>query len=285
MAVIVNLSTILTLRPDSTSIDKFAKICDSYAHGCLSGLRHASSFFKNPVHQVNYAWVKLQYRLKFNELIKPYEQGLITTPQFLQNLKSIFNFLDDVEELNAEDKQMLKEQANLFSTDPKLALLETAWTETIGIEEEHAARFPGLIEKNKDEPIYLISNTNELYVRKIIALLKQQNPSIKFFDPIDLSVKAESDTTPIEIAKNVFLCLSYRYGKFKTEDQHPPTTMSLMKHLVTQQLRLPLEQVEVISQFPGDLAEASALQISDWNIHTDTDYFASISPRQSMAAQ
>ena len=108
---------------------------------------------------------------------------------------------------------------------------------------------------------------------KILRLLRERNPGIAFITPLDLSVRESKD--PIEIAPNIFLCLSYRYQLFKTViDNHaanPHSTMSLLDHLVKKQLSgVAASDIRVVSQFSGDLAEATKLGIPADNVfHAD----------------
>ncbi len=204
-------------------------------------------------------------------LIQPYKLGAINTEQFLQNLLQIFPFLHDVE---AEQATMIElNGGESYSHEFSLSLLENAWNEIIDLDETRVSRFPKLIAQSQEEPIYLISNTNELNVLKILRLLKNQNPDIRFNTSIDLSVKESKE--PIEIAPNIFLCLSYRYQLFKTvienHDVNPHSTMSLLNHLVKEQLSdVATSDIRVVSQFSDDLVEAARMGIpADNAFHAD----------------
>lgn len=266
MALIVNLSSIHTLHPINTSVNAFAELCTRFSSGCISS---CPSFFQS---WSNYAWVMYQYTMNDKQLIQPYRLGLISTLQFLQNLLALFPFLATLK--HDEERLMLLNGGQSYSNNYALALLEDAWNTSIALEETHTLRFPKLVEQAKSEPVYLISNTNELNVRKIIRLLQKQNPTVIFHDPIDLSV--QDSKKPIEIAPNIFLCLSYRYQLFKTltesNSQNPHSTMSLLNHLIKNQLAA--EKISVVSQFEGDLREAVNLGIASHNTMTATHYFA-----------
>jgi hypothetical protein len=252
MVKIVNLSAIHTLRPIRSSLEEFARICDENSE---SSLCCCPGFFQ---HYSNFAWVAWQYKSHFKDLIQPYKLGKLTTEEFLANLKCIFPFL----QAEDSDQQLID-----------------AWNTIISLEGSFIDRFGYLAEEaTSADPVYLISNTNELNVIKILTLLKEKNPEIKFHDPVELSV--ESSFEPIEIAPNIYLCLSYRYQLFKTVEQNntknneisPYSTMSLLNYLVEKQLKS--KDVDIISQYPNDLKEAQRIGISTDNLYSADDYFA-----------
>lgn len=265
MPLIVNLSSIHTLHPTSKSVDAFVQLCNKYSSGCFSS---CPTLFKS---WSNYAWVMYQYSMNDKRLIHPYKLGAINTEQFLQNLLQIFPFLRDI----APEQEVMVglNGGESYSREFALSLLENAWNEIIDLDDTQVSRFPALVAQSQTEPVYLISNTNELNVLKILRLIKKQNPDITFNIPIDLSVQESNE--PIEIAPNIFLCLSYRYQLFKTVTENrsanPHSTMSLLNHLVKEQLSgVATSDIRVISQFSGDLAEATTLGIPADNIfHAD----------------
>ena len=265
MPLIVNLSSIHTLHPTSKSVDAFVQLCNKYSSGCFSS---CPTLFKS---WSNYAWVMYQYSMNDKQLIQPYKLGAINTEQFLRNLLQIFPFLRDVA---AEQVAMVGlNGGESYSDEFALSLLENAWNEIIDLDETRLSRFPTLVAQSQAEPIYLISNTNELNVLKILRLLKKQNPDIAFNTPLDLSVRESKE--PIEIAPNIFLCLSYRYQLFKTvtenRSDNPHSTMSLLNHLVKGQLSgVATSNIRGVSQFSGDLAEATKLGLPEDNaFHAD----------------
>ena len=266
MPLIVNLSSIHTLHPISKSVDAFVQLCNKYSSGCFST---CPTLFKS---WSNYAWVMYQYSMNDKQLIQPYKLGAINTEQFLQNLLQIFPFLQDVGVEHVVMRGL--NEGESYSNNFAFSLLENAWNEIIDLDETRALRFPMLVAHSKEEPIYLISNTNELNVLKILRRLKKQNPDITFNMPLDLSVQESKE--PIEIAPNIFLCLSYRWQLFKTMTDNcsanPHSTMSLLNHLVKEHLSsVVASDIRVISQFSGDLAEAIKLGIpADKVFHSDT---------------
>lgn len=193
----------------------------------------------------------------------------------MQNLLKIFPFLNDIA---AEQETMIGlNDGESYSRNLALSLLEDAWNAIIDLDETRISRFPMLVAQSSvEEPVYLISNTNELNVLKILRLLKKANPKLTFNTSIDLSV-AESKK-PINIADNIFLCLSYRYQLFKTMPDNrvanPHSTMSLLNYLIKKQLSdVATADIRVISQFSGDLEEAVELGISKANALLSDEFF------------
>ena len=128
------------------------------------------SFFQSGT---NFSWVTYQYVHNNATLIQPYRLGKIPTEEFLQSILNIFDFLKDAT-LDDEDLQRLAGR-KFSSQEPVLQLLEEAFNEVIYMDENRALRFSHLVAKAEQEPVYLISNTNELDVLKIIELLKKHN--------------------------------------------------------------------------------------------------------------
>lgn len=215
-----------------------------------------------------------QHSMNDKELIQPYKLGQINTTEFLQNLLSIFSFLNDI---TGEQKGAVSVD-NISPYSAKnfaFSLLEGAWNANISLDALTASRFGHLITQAAAEPIYLISNTNELNVLKILRLLKQYCPQVNFYPSVDLSVKA--DSTPVEIAPNVFLCVSYRYQLFKTSEQNANakahSTTPLLTHLINNQLTADKSKITVVSQYEGDLKEAAKLGIEKTNSYHADDFF------------
>ncbi len=229
MSLIVNLSTTHDYSINET-VSAFVKLCNDHSQGCMQSMPR---FFQNGT---NYAWVMAQYQLNYKSLIEPYRLGKITTEQFLKNLAEIFYFMKDMEVHNRN------------------ALLVEAWNASIKMSGATQGRFSQLVEKAESEPVYLISNTNELNVKAILDLFKQEYPNLQFNKEIDISI--ENNKEPIEILPNIFLCLSYRYKTFKTDNV---TTGSILEELVQQNRR---ESFTIVSQYAGDLKKAEQLGIA-----------------------
>lgn len=229
MTLIVNLSTVHDYSISET-LGAFVSLCDTYSNGCLKG-------FPGIYHMTNYAWVYGQFKLNYSTLIEPYKLGKISSEEFIGNLAKIFYFMDNLTEENRN------------------ALLIDAWNKSIKITEHTESRFSFLAEKAQAEPVYIISNTNELDAIAILALIKKYNPLLKFKDPINISIEASNQ--PVEIAPNMFLCLSYRYGAFKESTLN---TASLLKEVTKDMSK---ETVTLVSQHQGDLRTGQALGLKD----------------------
>jgi hypothetical protein len=264
MPIIVNLSALHKYSIAKT-LDAFTEVCNRYSTGCMGCC--CPSFFQS---WTNSAWVAYQYNTKYKELIEPYRLGQIESQQFLQNLEAIFDFIN---------KNNLGEDDDLLGVDDNTTsnLLTKAWNASIVPDATMDARFSSLV-TNQTEPLYLVSNSNELNVLAIIELLRANNPTIKFYKEIDLSVTY--DPNPVEIAPNIFICLSYRYQLFKTNEQNqsvkanPHSTMSLLQYLVAHNLSYPPEQITLISQYEGDLEQAKNIGIPEDNIYHADNYFS-----------
>lgn len=266
MPFIVNLSSIYTAHPNSKRIQAFVQLCNRYSTSCLST---CSTLFNS---LSNHAWVIHQYTRNYNQLIRPYELGAINTAVFLNNLLQIFPFLRDVDAPQEVMDQL--NEGESYTDNFALSLLEEAWNKTVDLDEASISRFSMLVAQSQVEPIYLIADTNELNVLKILRLLKRQHPDIAFNMPIDLSVTKSRE--PLEIAPNIFLCLSYRYQLAKTmaesHSENPHATLSLLKHLIKKELSdLARSDICVISEFSDGSAEAIRLGIPVENaIQADT---------------
>lgn len=235
------------------------------------------------------------YQLGRNDskLIQPYRLGMLSTEQFLERLLHIFSFLKDATPELGELEQLRSKQ--LYSKTFAMMLLENAWNSQISWDETKTDYLPALIREAersdlqvqgashssasqpKRDPIYFIANTNELHVLQILNLLRKEYPYLNFYRNVDVSVK--EDKTPVEIAPGIFLCLSYRYQLFKTQDEtqamNPGSTMSLLNYLVTRQLKdSPASEIRVISQYQSDLVEALRVGIDADHMYQADDYFS-----------
>jgi len=252
MTIIVNLSSTHSwdIRKSFAAFAKIHKEHSSSCFSCSSTLHSMSS----------YAWVLWKYRNIDKTCIQPYKLGKMDSDQFLQELATIFDFVDE-EKLTLTGKS-------------KLDLLEEAWNAAIGLDDNVVSRFSALIERAKTELVYLVSNTNPLNVKSVFEHFKQQNPNILF---INFDLKHQQNNTPIEIMPNVYLCPSYAFQCFKTSEQNalltPPSTMSLIEYVIKDILKSPLSEIKVVSQYDGDLKEAEKLGIPCENIHHAHVYF------------
>jgi len=240
MTYIVNLSSIHTLKPIMTAgVDAFTKLCNKYAQGCCTSC--CPGFISRPL---NRSWVAWKYYRHVNDTINPYKLGKISTKEFLSKLKDIFYFLPD---------------------DQAEALLKEAWNAIIDFQESDQVKFRKLQEISQNEPVYLISNSNELNAKAIIKLLQDNFPDISWKENIDLTVHQSNQ--PIEIAPNIYLCLSYQYGLFKTD--------GLIKKVVEDQPYHQVSEVKVVSQFAPDREEALRLGVPAENISDAQTFYES----------
>lgn len=231
MTLIVNLSTTHDYSIDKT-VAAFVQICNQHSNGCLQSMPR---FFQN---WTNYAWVMAKYQANYTSLIEPYKLGKISTQEFLANLSQIFYFMQDMD----------KETREL--------LLANAWNASIKLSEKTQNRLAQLVEEAKTQPVYLIANTNELNVNAILALFRIRNPELTFNEVVDTSIIASKK--PVEIAPNIYLCLSYRYGAFKTE---AVSTVGLLEDL-SKSCSGP---ITLVSQYPGDLKKGEQLGLNVLN--------------------
>lgn len=230
MGLIVNLSTTHDYSINEI-ISAFVKLCNQYSQGCLQCM---PGFFQTGT---NTGWVTFKYKWHYKSLIEPYRLGKIETPEFLDNIGEILYFMKDLPR---------EERNHLFIS---------AWNASIKMEHTQD-RLRELVERAETEKVYLISNTNELNVQAILALFKKEYPDLKFAEEIDISIKDSHE--PVEILPNIYLCLSYRFQTFKSENV--TTTVSILEELVTTN---PDEEFTVVSQYSGDLNKAKELGISD----------------------
>ena len=225
MTFFVNLSTTHDYSINET-VGAFVQLCNEYSNGCLQCM---PGFFQN---LNNYGWVMAQFKANYASLIEPYKLGKISTERFLDNLSHIFYFMKDMD----------KSERN--------KLLAKAWSSSIKLSAATEERLGMLLEKAGDEPVYLVSNTNELDVHAILDLLQKKYPDLEWNKAADICITHSQE--PIKILPNVYLCLSYRYGAFK--EQTAPT-VSLLDHLSKQCSG----SKTLVSQFQGDLKKGQIL--------------------------
>ncbi|MGE3920942.1 MAG: hypothetical protein AB7F64_08465 [Gammaproteobacteria bacterium] len=230
---VVNLSSIIQLGkifPDG--IQAFVTLCDESPGWFAS--------YPGLFRMTNYAWVSFQcYR--HTKTIDDYKKELMNTDQFINELLNIFYFLKD-------------------KTDGR-QLLVNAWNATINWDAESTARVRKLFSQANNLPIYFISNTNPLNFQKIMEFLRVNISEIQWNENIQIPERQIDDPKPVEIAPNIFVCLSFHYGLFKT----PGLIENVIDHLGT--------EITLISQFEDDLKTASILGVSPANIHTAPQFY------------
>lgn len=244
MTLIVNLSTIHDYSITETA-SAFAKLCNKFSGGCLQCM---PGLFQ---HGTNYAWVMAQYQLNYKSHIEPYRLGNISTDEFLQNLAEIFYFMDEENDMGIHERNRR---------------LAKAWNASIKMSPRTDYRLCQLAERAQSEPVYLISNTNELNMQVILDLFIRENPDL-VFNNVDINIRKNRE--PLEILPNVFLCLSYQFKTFKSE---AVTTGTILEELVT---RNSGQHITVVSQFEGDRNKSRQLKIMD--VQTDEEFYHSAS--------
>jgi len=289
MHKIVNLSSLITLEQISEGVKAFAKLHRQYS--TASGLESSSIFTDPKSMEASAKYVTNIYLKNLDSLINPYKLGKISTNQFLEGMLNIFDFLADNSISFSEDdrKRINLNKANFLSVmninelsdkHIALALIEEAWNKIVDFSDKDVAKFNYLLSQSAEDKIYLISNTNELNVHKILCALRKSFSQIEW-NEVDLTVNTESqDEFFLEVSPNIFLCLSYKAHVFKTANENKEqqvTTPSLIKCLITE-LHAEPSDIEVVSQYDKDLHEARQLNIPDSNLHDAKDYYPNSAP-------
>lgn len=202
------------------SIDAFAALYTQQDQSCCPG------FFTN---WFNKGWVLLQYHRHKNTLIAAYRRGELNTEQFVGQLFT-----------------------NLQVSPEKIT---NAWTAAISFDEETENKMRHLLTLTKDEKIYLIANTNEMDLQKIVNWFAQTFSDIRWVMTEDNLNKRNQ---PIEIAPNIYLCLSCRYGVFKNESPYLeiPPMLAQLRDQISQSAG---HDMTIVSQYSEDRAFAQKL--------------------------
>jgi hypothetical protein len=284
MVKIVNLSSAHTYKIEESQ-KAFVELCDNYSQWAWCSAC-CPTFF---THYSNKAWVAGKYTVHLNSTINPYKLGKMTTEEFLEKMCDIFSFLVKEEQDYSEDIAELSQQTQgqvvpieVDETDNKQiakALLEQAWTTGIDFTEEDKAKLQHLLKRAEEEPIYFISNTNHLDVNKILRFFQENFPDGGWLEKIDIAPLNEEEEKPIQIADNIYLCLSYRYGAFKTPKEnttYKTGTPSLLQIVVTGLQSggtTNIADIKIISQYEKDLQAAREIGIPEQNIYTAENYY------------
>ena len=224
MTYIVNLSATHSYSIEST-ISAFVDLCNEhnyYGSGPLAYMQRT----------INYLWVMAAYQKNSKKLIEPYKLGKMSTTEFLKELAKVFYFIQPLDEETRHKK------------------LADAWNSSIKASPQTKQKFDVILEKAKQEKVYLVSNSNELNIQAILTMLQKLYPTHDF-SKIDVSIK--KDQKPVEIFPNVYLCLSYRYEVFKTP------TAGLIQ-LLAEQIDAP---ITLVSQYGKDLEKGNDLQLAE----------------------
>ena len=186
---------------------------------------------------------------------------------------------NDIQRLNDNKDSLwsLRNTQSPSTLDYARALLEEAWNSIITFTDEDLERLQVLFQGNTD-PIYFISNTNELNVFKIQRWLHTNFPS-EISPDLNYPVNLARDDFPIlEVGPGKHMVLSYVCHTYKTGidndgAQVPSTTPSLLQAMVGNVFQGGLDDITVISQYEKDRAAAERLGIPRNNIHSASDYF------------
>lgn len=303
MRIIVNLSSLHTLYPINTSVKAFTELCNRYSPDwqitryaknldyclCNMGFFGATAKWVEPT--LNWGWVvgnNLANHYLGKAIIDSYKLGKINTKQFLEELLNVFYFMkdtnirfkqEDIDRVWSQRQYLISLQGlinkeSLTHQHIATALLEDAWNTMVDYKSEDEDKLNQLIQQMQSDrnEIYIISNTNELQVSKIIYLLRQHHPQIKWKEKIDIS--SVSSDQPVEIAPSIYLYLSYRVGAYKTSQDNKAasnnSTPALLRSLIDK-LKCDKSEIRVISQFTKDLTEAKGMGIQ--NIYQAKDYY------------
>lgn len=232
MSFIINLSSIFKLKPIiPDGLYPFVKLCYEYAP--------KSQWCCGLFGIINYPWVLGHYYAN-KGLFDDYKLGRIDDDKFLNSLLKIFYFLDK-------------------KVDNPKQLLADAWNGIITWDDDSTAHLRQVLDHAKfEEKVYLMSNTNPLNMIKIISFFKEYCPEIKWVEKaIEEALTTKNiNAQPIEIAPNVYLCLSYKYRLYK--EGTPGLLKSISQQVDAKETE---EKIKVISQFPGDLKMADSLKL------------------------
>jgi hypothetical protein len=286
-ATIINLSAIGSNKSIPEVVAGFASLCDTYSSWFSSC---CPSFFLPRL--ANKIWVMYQHK-QIQSLITRIKLGQIGTEEFLNDLlDKVFSFLKKATfSNNVVDNLWEKQSESLFlrkfrnrksfdqsSRNVALALLEEKWNSIVhfdltidGLKAKKA-----LVERNEGEETYLMSNSNPPNIQKTLCWLRKMCPNIKWKKEVDVELlPPDVKDRKIEIAPNIYFCLSYNYKCFKVDNENMEadiSTPNLLKQVSAELLARPEEKtddeknskkavIQVISQYPGDLGVATELKL------------------------
>jgi len=267
------------------SIAAFANLYTSYAPPSTIPLFSCFGTFSAPIYSVG--WVISQINWP---LISQYKTGKVTTDNFLGKLLKSFPFLEetefsvDVKErlFNKQEKLLslrdVSKPEELTSTSIAKALLEEAWLARMQFDQITDDNVNHFFDREKNNKVYIISNSNEMDVRETIQYLRAMYPSIAWCDPNELSKllrvseEAWEQGIPVTRDGSLKLYLSYTHHAFKTgcADENPMRTDALLQLLIEKE-KLDVNQVTLISQWSKDRAMGNQLNIK--NILEANAYF------------
>lgn len=312
MKLIVNLSSFHTLHPISKSVNAFKELCDRYSPSwkitefakvidklaCCNIFSIFGATAKLTEPALNWGWVigkNISDQYFGEAIINSYKLGKINSKQFLQKLLDIFYFMknEKIKYIQADIDRIWNQRdylISLKSVDSKekltpeqiaSALLEGAWNAMVDYTNQDEDKLKKLLStcKSSEDEIYIISNTNELQVSKLLYLMHQHHREISWEKTIDVScIKEDKSDKCVKIAPNMYLYLSYRVGAYKTATDNKEakitTTPALLKSLIDQ-LKCKSSEILVVSQFSKDLEEARNIGVPVENTFNASNFYPS----------
>lgn len=259
------------------SIQAFAKLQSDYAPPSIVSSVLCCGMFGMPTY--SYGWILSQ--IDWN-LISQYKMGKMKTKEFLNQLLNVFPFLRDTNFSEEIKRDLFSDRENLISISDlsglealthehiALALLERAWLARMQFSEETDRKMQYFFDENTDEPVYIISNSNEMDCRATIKYLKTAYPSLpwlsdqELYSAIQVPNQEINGGIPLTRDSRLKLYVSYTHQAFKTgrSDETKMTTDNLLRKLVEQE-KIDLDQTKLISQWRGDREMAKTLNIRE----------------------
>ena len=298
--LLANFSTIPSVVNIDRGLEAFVNLRKEYKEFTHCGCSWKPSSFSNAI------WIRYIF-IKHQRSINDYKLGRLSTAQFLQKLREVFDFLETAEFNQAIKDEIWSQREELYSlkeiheqsalTQEHLinALVEQAWNAILDFHSDDYAKFEKLWAlAQAGQEVYFISNTNELNIHKMLIKLQKNLPHIPWEKSISIS-KDDAGNEGIKIAPNMYLCLSYQFSAYKTasdikelrqnmgnccfpcvrnnNDTEITTTPSLIRKLFEYKGWAPTK-VTIISQYPKDLVEAKDLGVPAENRYFAKDYYS-----------
>ncbi|MCR9191375.1 MAG: hypothetical protein NXI01_01795 [Gammaproteobacteria bacterium] len=259
------------------SIKAFAELQANYAPPSFVSSILCCGMFGMPTY--SYGWILSQ--IDWN-LISQYKIGKMKTKEFLNNLLNVFpflravNFSVEIKETlfkNREDLISIRDLSSLEELTHEhvaLSLLEQAWLARMQFSEETNRKIQYFFDENPDDPVYIISNSNEMDCSASIKYLHAKFPSLPWRSnqELDLAIQVPDQALnagiPLTTDGRLKLYASYTHQAFKTghADETNMTTDKLLRKLVEQE-EINVDQITLISQWRGDREMAKSLNIKE----------------------
>lgn len=274
MAVIINLSTLITLKPDQDLYSAFKRLSDTYSTDEDSYVKSLlPGILSSPISAVtDYAWVTSTISDCYETLIVPYKLGKISTQDFLDGFRKSFDFIEKNIDYHPKEKTRIRDNREKYAclrdkgvlkkVDFARALIEEAWASAIEFTEQDYLKFDQL-NQTINEDIYFITDGTELGMYKVVEALKKRFPNYDWLSP----AKLDNDGI-LQIAPHMFICSSHLAHTFKTtkENQHQGVkSISLIKHLINAR-ELDPKYISLVSESDDDFVEGYQVGIPHDNM-------------------